>query len=336
MGNLTPGARVYYRVTIDNTPFTGSFLAAPPHSATLLTFYAYGDSWSNVEAHNSLMKKLLEDKSANADRRQTMILHPGDYVSYGLSEYFWDVELFDRTITYTAESLGQFPFMGVLGIREGYIAPLGAPYLLPQNMGQYYRKYFPYIMYRQTNHSYYSFDYGPIHVAVVDTWSYPAEENRHLPDTKQILWLTQDLKTSQKPWKLVMLHTPLWDSRHQSKDLRNTLVPIIESSGAHLVLQGHGRYYSHIRKDGITYLTLGGGGAPLSDPAPYDSESAPHVIRSEKAYHFARFEIMGNTMTVTVIRLDGSVIETFSVMRQGSRICPGSCKGIFLPKNPLI
>ena len=315
IGNLTPGARVYYRITINNNrAFTGSFLAAPSPSASSLTFYAYGESWSNPGVQNSLMKKLLEDKSSAPDNRQTIILHPGDYVSYGLTEHFWDTELFDRTVTSTAEALAAFPFMGVLGDREGYIAPLGAPHLLPQNMGQYYRKYFPYLMYRQTNHSYYSFDYGPLHVAVVDTWSYPAED-RHLPDAKQILWFTQNLKTSPKPWKIVMLQTPLWDSKIQSKDLRDALVPVIETTGVHLVLQGRGHYYSHIKKDGITYLTLGGGGAPLTDPSPHDSGSAPYVVKSEKSHHFARFEIKGNTMTVTVIRPDGSVIETFSIMR---------------------
>jgi len=309
IGNLTPGARIHYRVTVNSTAFTGSFLAAPQPAASSLTFYAYGDSWSNPGAQNDLLKKLLEDKSASPDTRQTIILHPGDYVTYGLTEYFWDVDLFDRTFTSTAEALAAFPFMGVLGNREGYIAPLGPPHFLPQNIGQYYRKYFPYPMYRQTNHSYYSFDYGPLHVAVADTWSYQAEEGR-LPDARQIQWLTQDLKTSPKPWKIVMLHSSLSDSTPQSRDLRGTLVPVLESKGVHLVLEGQGSYYSHVKKDGMTYLTLGGGGA-----GPRESGPATGAAKPEKGQPFARFEVKGNTMTVTVMKSDGSIVETFTIMK---------------------
>jgi len=310
IGNLTPGARIHYRVTVNSTPFTGSFLAAPQPAASSLTFYAYGDSWSNPGAQNDLLKKLHEDKSASPDTRQTIILHSGDYVTYGLTEYFWDTELFDRTLTSTAEALASFPFMGVLGNREGYIAPLGPPHFLPQNIGQYYRKYFPYPMYRQTNHSYYSFDYGPLHVAVADTWSYQAEEGR-LPDARQIQWLTQDLKTSPKPWKIVMLHASLGDSAPQSRDLRAAFLPVLESTGVHLVLQGQGRYYHRVKKDGMTYLTLGRGGAGPREPGP----AATHPAKPEKTQPFVRFEIKGNTMTVVVIRPDGSIVETFTLMK---------------------
>ena len=313
IGNLTPGARIHYRVTVDSGAFAGSFLAAPPPAASSLTFYAFGDSWSDPKVRNNLLKKLLDDKSASPEARQTIILHPGDYVTYGLTEYFWDMELFDRTFTATTEALAAFPFMGALGIREGYAAPLGSARFLSQNVGQYYRKYFPYPMYRQTNHSYYSFDYGPLHVAAPDTWSYRTGEG--LPDARQIHWLTQDLKSSFKPWKVVMLHAPLWDSLPRSGDLRAALIPVLESTGVRLVLEGRAGFYSRVKKDGITYLTLGGGGAPLNEPAPNNSGSAVQVMKSEKAHHFARFEIKGNTMTVTVIRPDGSIIETFSIMK---------------------
>ncbi len=341
IGGLSPDQRYYWRVTADGEQFTGSFLSAPDPSATSLTFYGYGGSRNGADTHNRLMQRLMEDKLADPDHRQTIILHSGDYVSYGLTEYFWDVELFGPKVPYVNNCLRDFPLLGALGESEGLSASFGEEYLLEQHIGQYFRKYLPFATYKLSNRYYYSFSYGPLHVAVVDTWSYPGAPGDQLPDARQMDWLKQDLKASKKPWKVVMIHTPVWDCAFQSKVLQNALTPIIESteSDVRLVIQGHGNYYSHVLRDngayGITYLTLGGGGAPLSDPAPCNADSARFVVRAEKTYHLARFEIAGNTLTVTVLRPDGTVVETFQVLKEKKPLPGGSApSGRQEPKAP--
>ena len=316
ISNLDSGTRVYWRVTVDEKRFTGSFLAPPAVSAVETVFYAYGESFSGRDVRNRLMERLITDKKGDPDHRQTMILHSGDYVFRGLIEHWWDLDLFDRSLASAAESLQDFPLIGALGSHEGFLTAPGEGRIMLQNIGQFFRKYFPYPMYRQANHSYYSFDYGPAHVMVLDTWSYaPGQDGGRLPDSTQINWLQQDLKATRKPWKIVLLNTPVWDCKFDSGDLRKLLAPIIESSGIQLVLQGRAHYYSHVKRGNVTYLTLGGGGAPLAEPTPFSAEAKPFLIRAEKAHHFARFDIKGNTMIVTIVKDDGAVIETFPVDR---------------------
>ena len=117
-----------------------------------------------------------------------------------------------------------------------------------------------------------------------------------------------------------MLHTPIWQCIQGIPAMQAQLTPILKEGGVRLVLQGHYHYYSHAQTDGpyagMTYLTLGGGGAPLDPAGPCDPEVNkvwPPFVASE--FHFARFDISGNTMTVTVIGIDGTVIETFQIAR---------------------
>jgi hypothetical protein len=115
-----------------------------------------------------------------------------------------------------------------------------------------------------------------------------------------------------------MLHTPVWDCAFLSTELQDQLTPIIESSGVQLVLQGHMHYYSHVKKPNstpgknTTYLTLGGGGAPLVPATCTQS----YVVTAESTNHFARFDVNGDTMTVTVIKPDSSIVETFTIPEQ--------------------
>lgn len=167
---------------------------------------------------------------------------------------------------------------------------------------------------------------------IIDTWSYqgssraPETLDEDLENDPQTIgegqekWLKWDLKASRKPWKIAMLHTPIWDCVKGNQDMQNQLTPILKEGGVHLVLQGHLHHYSHAETEGeyagMTYLTLGGGGAKL-DPekacVPETNKKWP-PFAAFKLFHFARFDISGNTMTVTVIEKDGKEIERFQIM----------------------
>ena len=65
----------------------------------------------------------------------------------------------------------------------------------------------------------------------------------------------------------------------------------------------------------MAFLTLGGGGARLDPEAPCVRETnkkwPPFTVFSK--FHFARFDISGNTMTVSVIDQDGKELEKFDL-----------------------
>ena len=55
--------------------------------------------------------------------------------------------------------------------------------------------------------AYYSFDYGPVHVVVLDQYTNGGNYGSGSP---QYTWLVNDLSTSTKPWKIIVLHQPGW------------------------------------------------------------------------------------------------------------------------------
>ena len=329
IAHLNPDTKYHYRVINDTYSHTGSFITAPPPGQAAVSFYGYGDTRAQYldtpAEHNTVLGALLDDMEMNPDERQTLLVHLGDYVYNGLNEFLWDRQQFnlDPDFNNMYKTFANLPFMGVLGNHEGYDAYAETKQMTVlnyQNMGELFRKYYPY-HYPSRNRFYYSFDYGPIHFVIIDTWSYQGASNtQQTIDDIQANWLEQNLKASNKPWKIAMLHTPIWECLKGNEDMQNQLTPILKQGGVHLVLQGHHHYYSHAETEGeyagMTYLTLGGGGAKLDPEVPCVSEANkkwPPFAAFK--FHFARFDISENTMTVTVIGVDGAEIEQFQIAR---------------------
>jgi hypothetical protein len=128
--------------------------------------------------------------------------------------------------------------------------------------------------------------------------------------TEQFEWLR---KVLERPggWKVVVLHDPLWSAsplRDRFRDhtgLRGGLHDLFRKSGVRIVMQGHHHFYARCEVDGITYLTLGGGGAVLSKV----HEKEPFVKAAKRVHHFARFDVSPGRMTVSVIDVDGNPVE---------------------------
>ncbi|MBF0552615.1 MAG: metallophosphoesterase family protein [Deltaproteobacteria bacterium] len=307
ISKLAPNSLTYYRVAVNDKTFPGSFRTAPADSATTLSFYCYGDTRTQPNVLDGVCAQVLQDMNNNPAQRQTFTVHTGDYVTYGLGEAVWNREMFNPIYVNSMAKLASLPMMGVLGNHEGYHQ--GYFVLDTKNIGALFLKYWPYKFYQTPGRYYYSFDYGPAHFAIIDTWSYPNEA----VDAAQLTWLENDLKNSTKPWKIVALHTPIWDCKANTPALQAAFCPIIEKTGVKLVLQGHVHHYAYLKVNGVTYLSLGGGGAPLDNITPYDPNAVPYIIKAAAVYHFARFDIDGNTTAVTVIKNDGSVLDTVTV-----------------------
>lgn len=338
--NLTPGTRYYYRVTNDAFPHTGSFVTPPPAEQKTLSFYGYGESspeyLDGPADHNSVLKALRADMNAKPDERQTLLVHLGDYVWNGLNEYLWDFQHFTRDARYEDiyTAFSNLPFMGVLGSHEGFDPYVEkATVVNYENMGEFFRKYYPY-PYPNGKRFYYAFDYGPVLFVVIDASSYQAAPGgRQTIDRRQLAWLKQSLRVSKKPWKIAMIHTPLWACTQGNAALQAQLTPVLKDGGVRIVLQGQNRYYSHAQTEGpyagMTFLTLGGGGARLDPEVACVQETNkkwPPLTVFNK-FHFARFDISGNTMTVRVIDKDGKELEKFDITQSnptpGRRLSPG-------------
>lgn len=320
INGLTPNEMIRYTVDLNGHTQSGTFKAAPTASDTTLSLYALGDSRTNTGDFNTVMGAVVADAAANPSQRQTLIMHGGDFGSAGMTEDSWDQEYFNRSYTGTTTALATMPVMATLGNHEGTIS--GGEYtngtVIPavqasaQDFGSVLRKYYPYAEYASPGHSYYSFDYGPVHVAVVDQYTTSLD-----PGSAQYQWLDQDLASSTEPFRMVMFHEPAFSAyglngigNPDNLTTRQDVEPLVERYGVQVVLQGHNHYYARANVNGVQYLTLGGAGAPQFPPDPSYS---PYLVTTAQGLHFARLDINGDLMTVTTQTPGGSVLDRFTV-----------------------
>jgi hypothetical protein len=291
---LTPGTRYYYRVTAGSDLFAGSFRAAPAHDATSVKLYAYGDCRTYPAAHNLVCQDVISIYAADPDFR-TIILCMGDLVTYGDREADWDDEFFLSTSLYVREMLADLPYQSCMGNHE--------------DSGILFEKYFPY---PSVADRYWSFDYGPVHVAVVDQYV------TYGTGSPQLVWLENDLASTTKPWKFVCLHEPGWSAGGHPNNtaVQSRIHPLLVQYGAIILFAGHNHYYARALVDGIHHVTTGGGGAPLYPPDP----GYPYVVAASQTYHFCTIDIDGPLLHFEAINTGSSVVDSFTVVHPSASV----------------
>jgi hypothetical protein len=153
---------------------------------------------------------------------------------------------------------------------------------------------------------YYSFDWGEVHVAVLDTATRRLER-----DPAQTAWLERDLRASAKPWKIVAAHHPPYQD-HEETRLDTILPPILARCGAAAYIAGHYHLYERIEPgDGVLYLTSGGGGRSIHDrhsPSPHSKVLVPR-------YHFLRASADARRLAFEAVALEGDVFDRVELTR---------------------
>jgi len=291
--NLTPGSKYYYVIEENDIKHYGSFRSPPSNTAKITSFYSFGDSRSAVGMFDSISNRVIEEISLDT-LSQTFVLHTGDWTNTG-SEDDWQEEFFNRWYFNNLKLQSMVSYAGVRGSHENFFNPDAS----------IFSKYFRFTNSDLDNRFYYSFDYGPVHISVIDQF---------IPyDTTSIQysWLINDLTETEKQWKIIAFHEPAYSDGvyPNNPDAQDIFRPICNQYNVQLVLAGHNHYYSHNRIDNTHHLTLGGGGAPLVEPA----KSSEGLVFSEKTYHFAKIRIEDDEMTVKIIHPDGAVIDTFAI-----------------------
>ena len=308
---LAVDEKYYYQVTVNNTSVKeGSFNTGPADNATSATFFAYGDTRTNINKHDEVAYRILQDIDRN-HLKQTFIINSGDLVSKGDEESSWQQEFFNPQYTHVADLLANLPYMTVLGNHEG--------------QGILFGKYFPYPMF-QNNSFYYSFDYGPVHITVID------EEIDFSQGSEEYNWIVNDLSSTKKKWKIAMMHEPGWSAggHSNSAEVQNVLQPLFERYGVSFVITGHNHYYARATVNNIQHITTAGGGAPLYDP----DDSYPHIVKVDKSNHYCKIEINNNILHFSAIRSNGTLIEEFNTQLQTSGINEAITSSFKIYPNP--
>lgn len=151
---------------------------------------------------------------------------------------------------------------------------------------------------------YYSFDYDNLHFTVLDTNVF--EDGNQKEIDAQLAWLEEDLASTDKNWKVVMLHIGAYSTGDHSNDssaikIRQVLPPIFAKYKVDLVLQGHDHVYTRtmayyygegengktvnrnekfeyedginwsLEPDGTYYITINYSGTKSYPPVEYDT-----------------------------------------------------------------
>jgi hypothetical protein len=92
---------------------------------------------------------------------------------------------------------------------------------------------------------YYAFDYGDIHFVVLDSMS-----STRTSGSAMLTWLSNDLAASTRRWTIAAFHHPPYSKGSHNSDteteliqMRENVLPILESHGVDVVLAGHSHGY---------------------------------------------------------------------------------------------
>jgi hypothetical protein len=291
ISGLAPSTEYFYEVRSGGAARQGSFRSAPSPDDTRLKFFAYGDTRTYPATHDSVAAAMVAVYQEDPEFR-TLVLHVGDLVENGDLEEHWDQQFFDPTYTNLAALHANLPTQSARGNHE--------------REAILYAKYFPYpyVIGRA-----WSFDYGPAHFTMIDQYV------DYFPGTAQLAWIEQDLATTDRPWKFVVLHEPGWSAgvHENNTAVQEYLQPIFMRHGVAMAFAGHNHYYARAIVDGVHHVTTGGGGAPLYAP----SNQYPHLVSIAKAHHFCAVAIDGDSLAFVAVSVAGETLDVHPLPASG-------------------
>lgn len=219
--------------------YTASF-TTPEKEKNEITFMHVTDTQD--EANNgAVWAKLMENVYQNTPKLD-LIIHTGDMVQYGKDEKLWSQMLgnVQKHVTSTPIMLtsGNHSYWSAYTSGTKNIEYNHTTINLPEQ--------------NTKNGQYYSFDYGNVHFTVLSSGD--SEKTGMKKD--QLKWLENDLASTDKKWKIVAIHNPLYSpgkygsttSRNAvARSLRKSLGKILCEYNVDLVLNGHDHVFFHTK-----------------------------------------------------------------------------------------
>jgi predicted phosphodiesterase len=286
-------------------------------------FIAYGDTRSSdlLDAVSPLQEEIV---GSYLQHDPNLIIHTGDMVHSGGLWDQWDD--FNESISAVREA--GIPLYGVAGNHEKYTDQWDVH---DENLTNY-QAYFDFtdaIDQPGETELHYSLNYEGVHFVFLNT------EDRFEDveggssvfncSTAQMDWLLADLnQTRADDFIVASFHRTAWSIRvarpgrwEEAATIRREFHDIFIQHGVDLIFMGHDHYYYRTIRDGIFYVTTGGGGAPL---AGVDTEAPTWQMGdvAHKAYHYCNVEVDSTTVKVTTLTPEGVVLDNFTLNRRGA------------------
>lgn len=352
LGGLKPGTRYYYAVydgtkRLTPTDASYSFLTPPAGGTRQRTrFAAIGDSGTGRLEQRQVFQAMLAHVQKTGPALDFW-LHVGD-MAYGVGR---DMEFQTRVFEPYEALMRNTVCWPTMGNHEGYNAK-GTT-----GIGPYYDAYV--VPTRgeaggvaSGTEAYYSFDHANIHFICLDS-----HDLERKPTGAMAKWLKADLERAKADWIIAFWHHPPYtkgshdsDKEKDLTEMRQYIMPIIDSGGVDLVLTGHSHSYERSMLMDGAYATPtvsenvildDGDGDPNGDGAYRKSaginphQGTVHVVAGNGGQTLGRngsmtvmkrifiefgsvvVDVDGDTLTAQMINRNGSVRDLFRVVKQG-------------------
>jgi hypothetical protein len=350
---LTPATKYYYAVFDGDRRMTPadesySFTTPPMIGARVpVRFWALGDGGTGRQEQMDVYRAMV-DFTARENRPLDLWLHLGD-MAYGTGR---DMEFQSRFFESYEGVLRSSVCWPTMGNHEGHTSKGET------GIGPYYDAY---VMPRygevggvaSGKEAYYSFNWANIHFICLN--SHDADRHADKPMAK---WLKADLEKAKADWLIAFWHHPPYtkgshdaDKEKDMAEMRQHLMPIIESGGVDLVLSGHSHIYERsmlidgsygaTNQSADNFVLDDGDGDPDGDGAYRKSEGIhPHqgtvaVVAGNAGAAMSRrgtvplmrktllefgsviVDVNGDTLTGKMINRSGKVRDLFSMVKRG-------------------
>lgn len=310
---LAPHTQYTYRVGDgQHWSATHSFSTADP-AARRLSFLVFGDSQSSATGsapYGAWRATLHNAYRANPDAR--FMVSVGDLVDIGQSGAHWNAWL-----AAGSGVIDRLPVFATVGNHETFSPShdprpsyWNAQLRMPQNGPN-----------RLRNQAY-SYDYGPVHLVVLDSQGREQEKFGDLLDWQRT-WLEADLAASHATWKIAFFHKAPYSvkAKRTSPEVKAAFCPTLERHHVDLVFNGHdhglGRTYpmrdgKALRKpsQGTVYYVAGRSGSKTYDDLERKSWT-PFFYDPQDQPNYLVVEVEATRLTVRAMKQDGSLIDTF-------------------------
>lgn len=303
IGNLQPGRTYSYYVTDTAAVSANASLGpgkvykfnTPSHNLDEVKFVIYGDSRFNPRIHRQIVEQIIEAKV-------NFILHCGDLVTDGNQYEQWGTQFFE-------------PLKDLC-----HFIPI---YVIKGNHDLSGQGYFEKLLVPPGQTANFSFDYGPVHFYCAD--NYAVFDFPECSRQKQILALIEDdITKSACLWKFVSYHQPSLNfGGHWSAWGYPDALKTFSAARVDFVVTGHSHLYERFRPIAppgtygsyVTYITSGGGAAPLHSIYP-----THYHAHTEKIHHFCLFHIKGNKLVMKAIDTQGRIIDQLEITKTDGRL----------------
>jgi hypothetical protein len=350
---LAPATKYYYAVYDGDrrlTPADASYsFTTPPMIGTRqpVRFWALGDGGTGRQEQADVFDAMV----ACTEREKQPLdfwLHLGD-MAYGTGK---DVEFQSRFFESYEPTLRSSVCWPTMGNHEGMTSKGQT------GIGPYYDAY---VMPRRAEagglasgtEAYYSFDWANIHFICLNSHDLDRK-----PGGPMAKWLKADLEKAKADWLIAFWHHPPYtkgshdsDKEKDLQEMRQHIMPIIESGGVDLVLAGHSHIYERsMLIDGAYGATNSvaennvlddGDGDPNGDGAyrksagihPHQGTVAivsgnagaaisrkgtiPFMRRTMTEFGSVIVDVDGDTLTGRMINRAGKVRDLFSMVKKG-------------------